>query len=299
MQGHSGRKEKMKKNKIKKIIALGLAMALTTGVMSACGGESGNDEQKSSGETVVIAGSTSVQPLSEVMAEEFMADNEGTSVEVQGGGSGQGIKSIEEGIADIGSLSREVKDEEKGSVKEEYIIAMDGVAVVVNTETETEDITIEELEKIYTGEITNWKELGGKDAEITVVSREEGSGTRGAFTEITGVLVKDDEGNETDNTTADALVQPSTGSVIKTVSSTPDSKGYVSLAAVSDEVKALKVEGVEASKDTVLDGTYKISRPFVYVTGNDISESAKAFIDFVLSDKGQELVEENGFIPVQ
>lgn len=299
MQGHSGRKEKMKKNKIKKIIALGLAMALTTGVMSACGGESGNDEQKSSGETVVIAGSTSVQPLSEVMAEEFMADNEGTSVEVQGGGSGQGIKSIQEGIADIGSLSREVKDEEKGSVKEEYIIAMDGVAVVVNTETETEDITIEELEKIYTGEITNWKELGGKDAEITVVSREEGSGTRGAFTEITGVLVKDDEGNETDNTTADALVQPSTGSVIKTVSSTPDSIGYVSLAAVSDEVKALKVEGVEPSKDTVLDGTYKISRPFVYVTGNDISESAKAFIDFVLSDKGQELVEENGFIPVQ
>ena len=289
----------MKKNKIKKIIALGLAMALTTGVMSACGGESGNDEQKGSGETVVIAGSTSVQPLSEVMAEEFMADNEGTSVEVQGGGSGQGIKSIQEGIADIGSLSREVKDEEKGSVKEEYIIAMDGVAVVVNTETETEDITIEELEKIYTGEITNWKELGGKDAEITVVSREEGSGTRGAFTEITGVLVKDDEGNETDNTTADALVQPSTGSVIKTVSSTPDSIGYVSLAAVSDEVKALKVEGVEASKDTVLDGTYKISRPFVYVTGNDISESAKAFIDFVLSDKGQELVEENGFIPVQ
>ena len=299
MQGHSGRKEKMKKNKIKKIIALGLAMALTTGVMSACGGESGNDEQKSSGETVVIAGSTSVQPLSEVMAEEFMADNEGASVEVQGGGSGQGIKSIEEGIADIGSLSREVKDEEKGSVKEEHIIAMDGVAVVVNTETETEDITIEELEKIYTGEITNWKELGGKDAEITVVSREEGSGTRGAFTEITGVLVKDDEGNETDNTTADALVQPSTGSVIKTVSSTPDSIGYVSLAAVSDEVKALKVEGVEPSKDTVLDGTYKISRPFVYVTGNDISESAKAFIDFVLSDKGQELVEENGFIPVQ
>ncbi|HPR23696.1 MAG TPA: substrate-binding domain-containing protein, partial [Bacillota bacterium] len=174
----------MKKNKIKKIIALGLAMALTTGVMSACGGESGSDEQKSSGETVVIAGSTSVQPLSEVMAEEFMADNEGTSVEVQGGGSGQGIKAIEEGIADIGSLSREVKDEEKGSVKEEYIIAMDGVAVVVNTETETEDITIEELEKVYTGEITNWKELGGKDAEITVVSREEGSGTRGAFTEI-------------------------------------------------------------------------------------------------------------------
>lgn len=289
----------MKKNKIKKIIVLGLAMALTTGVMSACGGESGNDEQKSSGETVVIAGSTSVQPLSEVMAEEFMADNEGTSVEVQGGGSGQGIKSIQEGIADIGSLSREVKDEEKGSVKEEYIIAMDGVAVVVNTETETEDITIEELEKIYTGEITNWKELGGKDGEITVVSREEGSGTRGAFTEITGVLVKDDEGNETDNTTADALVQPSTGSVIKTVSSTPDSIGYVSLAAVSDEVKALKVEGVEPSKDTVLDGTYKISRPFVYVTGNDISESAKAFIDFVLSDKGQELVEENGFIPVQ
>lgn len=279
----------------KRILTFALAgvVLVASLCMAGCGGS--NSEE---GGSVVIAGSTSVQPLSESMAEVYMENNPDVTIEVQGGGSGQGIKSIEEGIADIGSLSREVKDEEKGSVAEEFVIAKDGVAVVVNSDVAVEDLTIEQIKGIYVGEITNWSQVGGADAEITVVTREEGSGTRGAFTELTGVLTKDDAGNETDNTTKDALVQPSTGAVKETVSTTPNSIGYVSLGSLDDTVKAVKVEGVEASVDTVLSGEYKIQRPFVYVVNGDMTDAAKAFIDFALSAEGQAIVEENGFVPV-
>ena len=158
---------------------------------------------------------------------------------------------------------------------------------------------MEQIRKIYTGEIRNWKEVGGADKAITVVTREEGSGTRGAFTELTGVLTEDAEGNEVDNTTADALVQSSTGAVMETVSTTPDSIGYVSLGALNDTVKTVKVEGVAATIDTVLSGEYQIQRPFVYVVGAEVSEAAQAFIDFALSEEGQVIVEENGFVPVK
>lgn len=279
----------------KRILTFALAgvVLVASLCMAGCGGS-----DSSEGGSVVIAGSTSVQPLSESMAEVYMENNPDVTIEVQGGGSGQGIKSIEEGIADIGSLSREVKDEEKGSVAEEFVIAKDGVAVVVNSDVDVEDLTIDQIKGIYTGEITNWKEVGGADAKITVVTREEGSGTRGAFTELTGVLTKDDAGNETDNTTKDALVQPSTGAVKETVSTTPNSIGYVSLGALDDSVKAVTVEGVEPSIDTVLSGEYKIQRPFVYVVNGDMTDVAKAFIDFALSAEGQAIVEENGFVPV-
>lgn len=277
----------------KKILAVALAAVTMLGAfaMTGCGGGETNG--------VVIAGSTSVQPLSETMAQVFMENNQDIMVEVQGGGSGQGIKSIDEGIADIGSLSREVKDEEKASVGTEYVIAKDGVAVVVNSGVAVDDLTMEQIRKIYTGEIRNWKEVGGADKAITVVTREEGSGTRGAFTELTGVLTEDAEGNEVDNTTADALVQSSTGAVMETVSTTPDSIGYVSLGALNDTVKAVKVEGVTATIDTVLSGEYQIQRPFVYVVGAEVSEAAQAFIDFALSEEGQVIVEENGFVPVK
>lgn len=279
----------------KRILTFALAgvVLVASLCMAGCGGSDSEE-----GGSVVIAGSTSVQPLSESMAEVYMENNPDVTIEVQGGGSGQGIKSIEEGIADIGSLSREVKDEEKGSVAEEFVIAKDGVAVVVNSDVAVEDLTIEQIKGIYVGEITNWSQVGGADAEITVVTREEGSGTRGAFTELTGVLTKDDAGNETDNTTKDALVQPSTGAVKETVSTTPNSIGYVSLGSLDDTVKAVKVEGVEASVDTVLSGEYKIQRPFVYVVNGDMTDAAKAFIDFALSAEGQAIVEENGFVPV-
>lgn len=295
-------KEKMSvKKMIKKTVVVGMVLALGLMSLTACGGESdaeGTDEKAETGGTVVIAGSTSVQPLSEMLGEEFMGKNEGVSVEVQGGGSGQGIKSIEEKIADFGSLSRELKDEEKSSISKETVIAKDGIAVIVNSSTKVENITMEQLKEVYTGKITNWKDLGGDDKEIVVVSREEGSGTRGSFTEITGVLEKDENDEEVDNTVSTALIQGSTGAVTQTVASTPDSIGYISLGSLDDTVKALKVEDVEATTENVLDETYKLSRPFIYVSGEEVTEHAQKFLDYVMSEEGQAIVEEAGFIPV-
>jgi len=286
--------------KTKKSLVIGLITAMTlTVALSGCGDNTqteGNNGELSG--TVVIAGSTSVQPLSEELAEAFMDKNKNVSVEVQGGGSGQGIKAIEQVIADFGALSREVKEEEKSEVKTETIIAKDGVAAVVNPECTVKDLTLDQIQKIYTGEIKNWKEVGGEDAEIVVVTREEGSGTRGAFTEITKVLSKDENGKEIDNTIAQAIVQPSTGAVKQTVATTPNSIGYVSLGSLDDTVKAVSVEGVDPSSDTVVDGSYKISRPFIYVTGAELSEAAQAYVDFVMSEEGQAIVAEE-FIPVK
>lgn len=290
---------------MKKILSIVLVIVLALGMLAGCGAQdSGTDTDNNDTAvevtgTVVTAGSTSVQPLSEELAAAFMEANKGITVEVQGGGSGQGIKSIAEKIADIGALSREVKDEEKASVSDILVIAKDGVAVVVNPENKVENLTIDQIRSIYTGEIKNWKEVGGDDAPIVVVTREEGSGTRGAFTEITKVLAKNEAGEEVDSTTKDALVQGSTGAVMQTVATTPNTIGYVSLGSLSDTVKALKVEGVEATKETVLSGEYKISRPFNYVTGSEVSEAAQLYIDFVMSPEGQKIVEESGFIPVQ
>ena len=284
----------MKKKILTGLIAAGVLVASLG--LAGCGGNSDSgsgDSGSAASGSVVIAGSTSVQPLSEAMSEVYMEENPDVTVEVQGGGSGQGIKSIEDGIADIGSLSREVGEDEKGSISEEYVIAKDGVAVIVNADVNVDDLSLEQIKGIYTGEIKNWSEVGGDDAEITVVSREEGSGTRGAFTEITGVTVDD-----VDNTTKDALVQPSTGAVKETVSTTPNSIGYVSLGSLDDSVKVLTVEGVEATSENVVSGDYKIQRPFVYVVGSEVSETAQAFIDFAMSDEGQKIVEENDFIPV-
>jgi len=285
---------------MKKILAISLIMILSIGTFAGCGSKNSSSSENSDlTGTVVTAGSTSVQPLSEELAAVFMDENPGISVEVQGGGSGQGIKAVQEKIADIGALSREIKEEEKSSVTQEFVIAKDGVAVIVNPETKVDNLTIEQIKNIYTGQITNWKEVGGDDAPIVVVSREEGSGTRGAFTEITKVMAKDAAGQEIDNTTKEALVQGSTGAVMQTVATTPNTIGYVSLGALSDTVKALKVENVAPSEETVLSGEYKISRPFLYVTGGELSEAAQKYVDFVLSEEGQAIVQENGFIPVQ
>lgn len=288
---------------MKKILSITLVIILALGALAGCGAKDSSsgtgDKTSEVTGTVVTAGSTSVQPLSEELAAAFMDANSGITVEVQGGGSGQGIKAIQEKIADLGALSREVKDEEKTSVTKEYVIAKDGVAVIVNPASKVENLTLEQIQKIYTGQVKNWKEVGGEDAPIVVVSREEGSGTRGAFTEITKVATKDAAGQEVDNTTKDALVQGSTGAVMQTVATTPNTIGYVSLGSLADTVKAVKVENVAPSTETVLSGEYKISRPFLYVAGGELSAAAQKYVDFVLSAEGQKVVEENGFIPVQ
>jgi phosphate transport system substrate-binding protein len=283
----------MNKKLMKKALVLSLVLALGITGLTGCGG-GGQTSDK-----VVVAGSTSVQPLSEELAAAFMEANGDITVEIQGGGSGQAAVSLADAIADIGALSREVKDEEKSTIVKEYVIAKDGVAVIANTDVTVTDLTLEQIKGIFTGTITNWKEVGGKDQKITVVSREEGSGTRGAFTELTKVMEKDSAGNEVDSTSKNAIVQPSTGAVLQAVGSTPGAIGYVSMEALDDTVIALDVEGVAVSKTTVLDGTYAISRPFIYGVTGEVSAAAQAFIDFVMSAEGQALIEENGFIPVK
>lgn len=279
---------------MKKIIAIGLIMLLSLFSLVGCGGgeepatEPEQEKAVLSG-TVVIAGSTSVQPLSEELAAEFMNKNPEVSVEVQGGGSSVGVKSAADGIADIGAASREVKESEKELGLTEYVIAKDGIAVIVSVEG-VEDLTLEQIKKIFIGEITNWSEVGGPDADVVVVSREEGSGTRGAFIEITKVEDKDASGEKVDMTTENALVQPSTGAVKQTVVNTPNAIGYISLGALDETVTALKVEGVEANEDNIKAGTYKISRPFLYLVKGELTEAAQAYVDFVMGDEGQEIV---------
>jgi phosphate transport system substrate-binding protein len=274
--------------------------------LTGCGGSIGDgdgdgvdgDGNSNSKGTIVIAGSTSVQPLSEELAEAFMKEHKDIDIEIQGGGSGQGIKAVQSGIADLGALSRELTDEEKASTPEMYVIANDGVAVIVNKNTKVDNLTLDQLKKVFTGEVTNWSQVGGDNQPIVVVSREAGSGTRTAFTEITGVASKDANGDEKDNTVASALIQGSTGAVTQTVSGTAGAIGYVSLGSLDDSVKALKIEGIEISEEAVASGTYPISRPFIYVSAAKPSAIVQSWIDFVLSDKGQKIVAESGFVTI-
>jgi len=307
----------MKKN-FKKISIVALALALTVTMFAACGNAPASspepapapapaepapapapepEESNLSGD-VIQAGSTSVQPLSQELADAFMDMHSKVIIDIQGGGSGQGVKAVEEDLVDFGALSRELKDEEKAFAKHEWVIAKDGIAIVVNKDVDVDDLTKDQIKGIFIGEITNWSEVGGTNAKIEVVVREEGSGTRDAFNELTGVLGKDADGNNVDNTIETALIQGSTGAIVQTVGSTEHSIGYISLGSLNDSVVALKVGGVAPSSATVLDGSYVVSRPFILITGRDLSEQAQAFIDFIMSAEGQAIVEKSGFIPV-
>lgn len=250
-------------------------------------GAQGGGETEISG-SIQIAGSTSVQPLSEELAMAFMSKYPKVKINVAGGGSGAGIKAAQEGTADIGASSRELKPEEK-TVKE-FIIAKDGIAIIVNTQNPVEDLTLEQIKEIFSGKITNWKDVSGKDAPITVVIREDGSGTRGAFEEI--VFGKD--AKFTDR----AIVQNSTGALRTAVAGDPNAIGFISLGSLNSEVKAIKVDGIEVSKETVLNNSYKISRPFIYMTKDEPTGLVKIFLDFVLSPEGQKIVAQD-FIPVK
>lgn len=287
---------------MKKILSLGLVLILGIIMLSGCGSNGETTEEKETDENIlsgkiVIAGSTSVQPLSEELAAEFMEKYPEVDIEVQGGGSSVGVKSAADKIADIGASSRGIKESEKSIGLKEYVIAKDGIAVVVNPSNEVEDLTLDQIKKIFTGTISNWKEIGGNDQAITVVSREEGSGTRGAFVEITKVQEKNTEGKKVDKTTVNALVQPSTGAVKQTVMNTPNAIGYISMGAKDDTVKAVKVEGVDATEENTKAGNYKIARPFLYLTSGEEAEIVKAYIEFVLNE-GQEIVKEE-FISVK
>jgi phosphate transport system substrate-binding protein len=238
--------------------------------------------------TVNIAGSTSVQPLAEELAQAFMAKNKGVKVFVQGGGSGAGIKSAMTGTANIGTSSRELNPEEQSLV--ETVIAKDGIAIVVNKANSVTDLNKEQLQKIFTGEYSNWKQVGGPDMKIVVVNREAGSGTRGAFEELVlGKLTN----------TSNCLVQASTGAVQQTVAVTKESIGYISLGSYdSHAVKALTIDNVSCTEANILAKKYKIQRPFLMLTKSAPTGAVKAFLDFILSKEGQKIVAKE-YIPVK
>ncbi len=271
---------------MKKIISVLTVSLMLVLALTGCGG---GDAEEPSNESVATDGSTSMSKVIGALGESFEAET-GISVTYNATGSGAGIQAIQEGRCDIGLSSRELKDEEKESGLESTVLALDGIAIVVNTENPIKDLAVEDIAKIYTGEITNWKEVGGNDAEIVVIGREAGSGTRDGFESIT----------ETEDLCKYRQELTSTGDVITTVGSNPDAIGYASLASVQDTVVALTVNGVAPSEDTIKDGTYVIQRPFVLVTkaDTDLSESAQKFFDYVTSEAANDIISESGFVPV-
>ena len=266
---------------MKKIMTMVLALVLALGVMSACSAD------KLSG-SVSTDGSTSMEKVIGVLGESFMEMNPDVSFTYNPTGSGSGITAVSEKRCDIGLSSRALKDEEKNNGLTETVLAYDGIAIIVNPENAISDLSVEDIARIYTGEITNWKDLGGADAEIVVIGREAGSGTRDGFESITGTSEKCVYRQEL----------TSTGDVITTVSQNPDAIGYASLSAVKDTVKALTVGGVAPTEDTVKDGSYVVQRPFVLVTRTDekLSEAAQAFFDYATSADAVELIAKAGAV---
>ena len=268
---------------MKKFLLLTLTF-IGTIMLTACGGQSDNSQ------SISVVGSTSVAPIAEALAEKYQ---EGI-VDIQSVGSSAGIKAAADGTADIGMSSRDLKAEEKSGLKE-YKIALDGIAVVVNSKNIAKDLTVEQLQKIYKGEITNWKEVGGKDAPIIVVSREEGSGTRGAFEELVGLENKETKASML---LPAAVIGDGNGSVKQNVASKENAIGYLSLGSVDTTVKTLTIAGVSPTVDNIKNGTYKISRPFILLTKVEPTEASKKFIDYVLSEEGQKIVKEKGYITI-
>ncbi len=279
---------------MKKLIALVLAAVLALG-LTACGSSTdGSDTNtQDTGSTAVSGtvstdGSTSMEKVIGALSESYMAQNSGVTVTYNPTGSGSGITAVQEGTCDIGLSSRALKDEEKAAGLTETVLAYDGIAIIVHPDNPVSDLTIEQLAKLYTGEITNWKEVGGNDAEIVLIGREAASGTRDGFESITGTADKCQYRQEL----------TSTGDVITAVSQNPDAIGYASLASVKDSVKALSVGGVTPSEETVKDGSYAVQRPFVLVTveGKELSAAAQAFFDYMTSADAASIIAKAGAV---
>ncbi|MEG3224131.1 MAG: phosphate-binding protein [Methanobacteriales archaeon Met13] len=269
----------------KYIIGIVVTLVIILGAFLVLGGGNGSEDAN-----MEIVGSTSVQPLAEQLATEYMKKNPDVEISVQGGGSSVGIKSAQDGIADIGTSSKILKDDEKEGLGE-YLIAKDGIAVAVNKENLASDLTLDQIKDIFSGKITNWNEVGGSDASINVITREDGSGTLDAFKDI--VMGKETE------IKADAIVQTSTEAVKQSVAQDPNAIGFVSFASMSDDVKALNIGGVEPTEATIADGSYEVQRPFFFITKGDAQGAVKEFIDWVLGPEGQEIVKGEKLIPAK
>ena len=269
----------------KRIATLLMGTILMGSLAVGCGSSDSSNSNK-----ITISGSTSVGPVVEILGEDFESKNEGVSIEVQQIGSSAGIKNAIDGTSQIGMASRDLKDEEKSELKE-YQIAIDGIAVITNSANKVKDLTLEQVKDIYKGKITNWKEVGGNDAPIVVVSREDGSGTRDGFQENVGF--------ESEELTKDAQISDGSGNIKSIVEGNENAIGYISFGYVDENVNALTIDGVELNAENVKNDSYAIARPFLFVNKEDvITEQGKNFIDFILSEEGQNVVEENGFISV-
>ena len=285
----------------KKLTSLFLAGVLTLS-LAACGGASSNNDSAASTNDgtadaaqaeslsgkVTLGGSTSVEKVIGALSESFMQEYPDVDVTYDPTGSGAGITGAQEGTLDIGLSSRALKDDETGLTATTF--ALDGIAIVVNPENAVSDLSLEQIKGLADGTITNWSEVGGADAPVVLIGREAGSGTRDGFESIVGV--KDACKYESELT--------STGAVIAAVASNPNAFGYASLSAVDETVKPVTVEGVAASEATVQDGSYKIQRPFVFVTkeGAALSEAAQAFMDYATNAQVNELIQGAGAVPV-
>ena len=284
---------------MKKIITFALAALLALSLV-ACGSEPKTDDTAKTDDqsqtqtqltgTVSTDGSTSMEKVIGALSESFMAQNGDVTVNYNPTGSGSGITAVQEGTCDIGLSSRALKDEEKSAGLKETVLAYDGIAIIVHPDNPVSDLSVEQIAKLYTGEITNWKDVGGNDAEVVLIGREAASGTRDGFESITG--------------TKDACQYrqelTSTGDVITAVSQNPDAIGYASLASIKDSVKALNVDGVTPSEATVKDGSYKVQRPFVLVTmeGKELSPAAQAFFDYAVSSDAASIIAKAGAVAV-
>ena len=291
---------------MKKVFAILLTLTMALSLLAGCGSSKKEEQPAETNDTkteqpaeaapaplsgaVALNGSTSMEKVVGALGEQFMSDNSGVSVTYDATGSGAGIEAASNGSADIGLSSRGLKDEEKSSGLVGTTVALDGIAVIVNPANGVEDLTVEQIAKIFTGEITDWSELGGAAGTISCIGREAGSGTRDGFESITG--------------TKDACKMDqeltSTGAVIEAVAGNPNAIGYASLSALKDTVKAVTVGGVACTEDTVLDGSYAIQRPFVFVTkdGVALSAQAQAFFDFATSSAANDLIRGAGAVPV-
>lgn len=258
-------------------------------VLAACSNEEDTADTQTGGSLVTISGSTSVGPLAEKLAMKYQEQND-VKIEVNQIGSSAGITNAINGVSQIGMSSRDLKQEEKDSDLQELIIAYDGIVVVTHPSNPVKDLTMEQVKQIFTGEITNWKEVGGKDMEIVVVSREDGSGSRDAFQEIVGY--------ESGQLIKNAIVASGNGNIKTTVAMNKHAIGFISFEYIDESISPMAINGVAAKAENVLTGQYELSRPFLFVHKEDVPEAAKQFMEFILTPEGQEIVESAGAIPL-
>lgn len=280
--------------KMKKLVTLLVATVVMIGSLTACGGNNDSADNGNAGNsqltgTLTMAGSTSMEKLANALAEGFMATNPGVMVTPEFNGSSAGVEQMLAGTVEIGNASRNLKEGEVAEGAVENVVAIDGIAVIVDPENTVTNVTTEDLVKIYTGEINNWNMLGGNNQPIVVIGREAGSGTRGAFEELL----------EIEDMCAYAQELDSTGTVMANVSATPGAIGYVSLDVLNDSVIAVSLDGVEATEENIVAGNYSLSRPFVMATKGEVgqqSELVQAFFAYIASEEGQAIIKQVGLI---